>query len=140
MDTPWVCESLVNSVVMKPPMRTPRGQSSLCDHPPALGFCSQWEPSLINSAGRAQAAGGDCGLQDIPWRLSGALPSGSDTLLHPTAQGILVSTSSRELPADWGDTPSLRLRLYRCFVSGLFLLTQCKSRRRLCPLYHRPQF
>ena len=30
---PWGCESLVNSVVMKPPVRKPRGQSSLCGLP-----------------------------------------------------------------------------------------------------------
>ena len=42
---PWGCECLVKSVVMKPPMRKPRGQISLCALP-RPHIWAQWEPSL----------------------------------------------------------------------------------------------
>ena len=55
--------ALGNSVMMKAPVRKPRGQSSL-GALPRPHIWAQWEPSLTNSAGRGQAPGGDCGLQD----------------------------------------------------------------------------
>ena len=80
-------------------------------------------------------------LQDIPWRLSGELPPRprSETLLRPTAQGVLLSTSPRELPADGGETPSLRLRGLQVFSLWVVLLTQDKYRSLLCPLSHKTQ-
>ena len=94
----------------------------MCSPAPALGFCAQWELSLTDSAGRGPAPGGQCGFQDITWRLPGELPPSSETLLSPTAQVVLLSTSSSELPADKEDTPSLRLGVYVSVLSGLFYL------------------
>ena len=63
----------------------------------------------------------------------------SETLLSPTTQGIMVSTSSREFSAHGEDTPSLRLGVYMCFPSGWFLLTWQKSRSPLCPVHHQTE-
>ena len=45
----------------------------------------------------------------FPGGLQGTCPPSSETLLSPTAQGVMLSTPSRELLVDRGDTPSLRL-------------------------------
>ena len=58
-----VLTALGNSVMMKAPLRKPRGQSSL-GALPRPHIWAQWEPSLTNSARRGQAPAGDCGLQD----------------------------------------------------------------------------
>ena len=127
---PWGCESLVKSVVMKPPMRKPRGQISLCALPRPhiwaqwerslykfcrkgsrlwwalwvpghslflpvslfllMGWCQWvfWEPSPIRKDSRT-----------FPGGSQGNCPPSSETVLSPTAQGVLLSTSPRKLPA-----------------------------------------
>ena len=67
------------------------------------------------------------------------LPSSSETLLSHKTQGIMLSTLSRELPADREDAPSLRLRVYLYFPSGQFLLTWHKKRSLLCPVHHQTE-
>ena len=49
----------------------------------------------------------------FPGGSQGNCPPSSETLVSAPAQGLMLSTSPRELPADGGDTPSLRLRAYR---------------------------
>ena len=78
------------------------------------------------------------GSRRFPGDSQGNCTPSSETLLSPTAQGIMLSTSSRELPADGGDTPSLRLGVYLCFPSGWFLLTHYKWRSLLCPVHQTP--
>ena len=58
-----ILTALVNSVMMKAPLRKPRGQSSL-GALPRPHIWAQWELCLTNSARRGQAPTGDCGLQD----------------------------------------------------------------------------
>ena len=66
-------------------------------------------------------------------------PPTSETLLSPTDQGVMLSTSPRELSENKEDTPSLRLGVHRCFPSGLFLLTLNKSRPLMCHCLHQSQ-
>ena len=145
---------------MKPPVRKPRGQSSLCVlAPSASGFSGnhlfqiqqeEIKPLVGTLDSRTRASSLCCvhlsfkelmqvellgppyphskqRFQNIPWRLSRELPHppppSSESLLSPTAWGVLLSTSPRELPADREDTLSLRPGVCRCFPSGLFLLT-----------------
>lgn len=150
---PGTLTSRINSVVMKPPGRKPRGQSSPCALPPPSAsvlsgnrllripqegvkllvenLASRMPDSshcrvplscneLTSTALLGSPLFSDHSLQNRPSWLRGEMhhsPS-SETLLNPTAQGIMLSTSSRELPADGGDTPSLRLGVYLCFPSG----------------------
>ena len=104
----WGCEALANSVMMKPPVRKPRGQSSLGALPPrppasALsGNCllqipQEWVKPLVGSMGSRTFPGGSQG--NCP------RPPSSETLLSPRAQGVLLSAPPRELPAD-GETLS----------------------------------
>lgn len=94
---------------------TPAGRAH-CVTSPALSFWAQWELPLTDAAGR------ECpvGLQDTPWRLSGALPTQLRYSAPPHSSGhpwfnIIQRASSLQTE----DTPSLRLRVYSCFVSGL---------------------
>ena len=140
---PGTLTSRVNSVVMKPPGRKPRGQSSPCALPPPSAsvlsgnrllripqegvkllvenLASRMPDSshcrvplscneLTSTALLGSPLFSDHSLQNRPSWLRGEMhhsPS-SETLLNPTAQGIMLSTSSRELPADGEDTPSFR--------------------------------
>ena len=67
-------------------------------------------------------------FQDIPWRFKEELISSpsSETLLSPTAQGIMLSTSPRELPAEGEDTPSLGSGLIGVLLLGDFYLLDIK--------------
>ena len=144
---PWGCESLINSVVMKPPVRTLRGQSSLCDLPlPSASVLSGnisykfhrkgsspwwglWIPgheplpcavSLFPSMSWCQRSFWDPPphpyskqrFQDIPWRLSGELPSPHfRNLAQPHRSGrhalnitqrALWKQGRHTLPQTWG--------------------------------------
>ena len=94
---------------------------------PVVNWCqwSFWDPLLSK------------GSRTFPGGSQGTPPASSETLLSPTTQGIMLSTSSREFSAHGEDTPSLRLRVYRYFPSGGFLLTWHKSRSLLCPVHHQ---
>ena len=70
----------------------------------------------------------DHSLQNMPWWLRGEMhhsPS-SETLLSPTAQGVMLSTSPRELPAEGEDTPSLGSGLIGVLLLGDFYLLDIK--------------
>ena len=63
-------------------------------------------------------------LQDIPWRLTGRLPPQLRDPAQPHSSGCPALNITQRAPCRQGrNTPSLRLRVYRCFPSGLFFLT-----------------
>ena len=78
-------------------------------------------------------------LQEIPWRLTAELHPQLRDPAQPHNSGCHGLNTSRELPADGGDTPSLRLGVYMCFPSGWFLLTWQRSRSLLCPVHHQTE-
>ena len=153
---------------MKPPVRKPRGQSSLCDLPPPshLGsvgtvsykFCRKrsspwwglWAPgreplpaatSLFPVMSWCHWSFWDPHLgkdsRTFPAGSKGNCSPSSETLLNPTAQGIMISTSPRELPADREATHTpFMLGVCSCFPSGLLLLTCHINWILSCPLFH----
>ena len=126
---PWGCESLGNSVMMKPPVRKPRGQSSLGALPPLpsasalsgnrlLQIPQEWVKPLVGSMGSRTFPGGSQGNRPRP-------PS-SETLLSPTAQGVLFSAPPRELPADGETLPPSGSGFIAGFLLGDFYLLNAK--------------
>lgn len=150
---PGTLMTLVNSVVMEPPMRKPQGQSSLCALclPSAsvlsgnrfLQIPQEGVKPLVETVASRTPDSSHCivplccnvltsvellespvfsdySLQNMPWGLIGEMHHSlsSETPLSPTAQGVMLSTSSKEQPADGGDPPSLRLGVCLCFPFG----------------------
>ena len=79
--------------------------------------------SLTNSAEKVHTPGSlplNKDSRTFPGGSQRSCPLSSETLLNPTAQGILLSTSPRELPAEGGDTPSLRLGVYTFSFGVIF--------------------
>ena len=63
-------------------------------------------------------------LQDISWRLTGDLSPQLRDPAQPHSSGCPALNITQRAPCRQGrNTPSLRLRVYRCFPSGLFFLT-----------------